>query len=90
MLIKLLLLHPILLMVFYRSDFLRFDGFFNFYLIFVVMSVVKKNAKIYVRAQLGRSSWVIKCPACGQICASASERSWLPIWSVCDNKKCSH
>lgn len=40
--------------------------------------------KIYKKEKVSPAMWVMKCPKCGKICASASERSCLPDWIICD------
>jgi len=40
--------------------------------------------KIYNKKSIGAVMHVIECPKCKNICASASERAWLPEWSTCD------
>jgi len=40
--------------------------------------------KIYKVKKLGQAMYVIECPKCGNICASASERELLPEFSTCN------
>lgn len=42
------------------------------------MILIRKKKKV------GNAMWVMECPKCGKICASASERSWLPDFTSCD------
>lgn len=38
---------------------------------------------IYKKEKLGPAMWVMRCPKCGKIQASASERGWLPESTYC-------
>ncbi len=40
--------------------------------------------KIYKKEKINRSLWVIRCPKCGKILASASEKQYLPEFMWCD------
>lgn len=50
----------------------------------------KKHKKIYKKESLNSAMYIIKCPECGNIVASASERCMLPEFSTCDNEKCKY
>lgn len=50
---------------------------------------VKKHQEIYDREMID-NTYVIKCPECGSVAASASEDAPLPEWSTCGNIKCNH
>ena len=61
------------------------------------MKLIKKNyppekelKKIYKKETLSPAMSVIMCPKCKTICASASEKMYLPKWSTCDNVECSY
>ena len=43
--------------------------------------------KIRNKRKVNRALFVMECPKCGSICASASEWELLPEWTVCDNCK---
>lgn len=40
--------------------------------------------KVYARETVAPTLHVIRCPDCGRVLASASDRAWLPSWSTCD------
>lgn len=42
------------------------------------MIIIKKKIKV------NGAMWVMTCPMCGRICASASERGILPDFATCD------
>lgn len=44
--------------------------------------------KIYNKKELYSGMHVIECPKCKDILASASERMYLPSFSICDKGKC--
>lgn len=43
--------------------------------------------KIYEKKKINRALWVIRCPKCGKILASASEKGFLPefMWCYCES-----
>lgn len=41
--------------------------------------------KVYRKKLYYPGVWVIQCPICGQILASASEKEYLPEFSSCEN-----
>jgi len=40
--------------------------------------------RIYKKETLNPAMHVMRCPKCGNICASTSERELLPEWTICD------
>lgn len=40
--------------------------------------------KIYKKETINNAMHVMRCPECGNICASASEREFLPVWTTCN------
>lgn len=54
------------------------------------MKTQKRNQKIYTKKTIHRGMHVIECPKCKAILASASERMYLPEWSICDNEECDY
>lgn len=48
------------------------------------------SAKIYKKEKIGPAMWVMRCPHCGAICASASEREILPEFTTCLNEENHH
>ena len=60
--------------------------------LFIMEKLVQKNSEgreVYVKkltrkVTINNAMHVIKCPDCGAICASASEREFLPEFTTCD------
>lgn len=50
----------------------------------------KKYQRIYTIKCLSPAMYIIECPKCGNICASASERSIMPQFSTCDDESCNY
>ena len=48
----------------------------------------KEFKKIRKKESDGPAMHIMMCPECGTICASASERSYLPQFTTCDNIEC--
>jgi len=46
--------------------------------------IENKPKFIYRKTTINRGMHVIKCPDCGNYCASACDREMLPEWSTCD------
>jgi len=50
----------------------------------------KEYNKIYKKEMINSTMIVMRCPKCGNICASGSEKWMLPKFAICDNKRCEY
>ena len=51
---------------------------------------MKKNQKIYKRESVNNAMHIMVCPGCDTVCASASERMYIPEWTACSDKNCQY
>ena len=43
-----------------------------------------KNKPVYEKKKINSAMWIIECPLCSNVIASASEKEYLPEFSTCN------